>query len=145
MDVIGRKAGSVVPDAGFQPNTVAVGDGLETGLDDAVSRDVTVNQITWQVGTMDEVFAAADYFRDRDVEIRRVGRDMPGSNWHTYIRDPDGHTVELYYGMEQIGWDGRPRPADQRRSWPTEPAQWPEQIDALSDSLRGEVFLGPLN
>ncbi|WP_425065252.1 VOC family protein [Reyranella sp.] len=78
--------------------------------DNAVSRDVTVNQITWQVGTMDEVFAAADYFRERDVEIRRVGRDMPGSNWHTYIRDPDGHTVELYYGMEQIGWDGRSKP-----------------------------------
>ena len=78
--------------------------------DDAVARDVTVNQITWQVGTMDEVFAAADYFRERDVEIRRVGRDMPGSNWHTYIRDPDGHTVELYYGMEQIGWDGRSKP-----------------------------------
>ncbi|SJZ41275.1 Catechol 2,3-dioxygenase [Enhydrobacter aerosaccus] len=78
--------------------------------DDAVSKDVTVNQITWQVGTMEEVFAAADYFRDKQVEIRRVGRDMPGSNWHTYIRDPDGHTVELYYGMEQIGWDGRSKP-----------------------------------
>jgi catechol 2,3-dioxygenase-like lactoylglutathione lyase family enzyme len=78
--------------------------------DDAVSKDITVNQITWQVGTMDEVFAAADYFREKQVEIRRVGRDMPGSNWHTYIRDPDGHTVELYYGMEQIGWDGRSKP-----------------------------------
>lgn len=78
--------------------------------DDAVSKDITVNQITWQVGTMDEVFAAADYFRGQQVEIRRVGRDMPGSNWHTYIRDPDGHTVELYYGMEQIGWDGRSKP-----------------------------------
>ncbi len=78
--------------------------------DDAVSPDVTVNQITWQVGTMEEVFAAADYFREGGVEIRRVGRDMPGSNWHTYICDPDGHTVELYYGMEQIGWDGRSKP-----------------------------------
>jgi catechol 2,3-dioxygenase-like lactoylglutathione lyase family enzyme len=78
--------------------------------DDAVSRDITVNQITWQVGTMEEVFAAADYFEQKQVEIRRVGRDMPGSNWHTYIRDPDGHTVELYYGMEQIGWDGRSKP-----------------------------------
>ena len=80
--------------------------------DDATSKDITVNQITWQVGTMDEVFAAADYFREHQVEIRRVGRDMPGSNWHTYIRDPDGHTVELYYGMEQIGWDGRSKPTD---------------------------------
>jgi catechol 2,3-dioxygenase-like lactoylglutathione lyase family enzyme len=78
--------------------------------DDAVSKDITVNQITWQVGTMEEVFAAADYFEGKQVEIRRVGRDMPGSNWHTYIRDPDGHTVELYYGMEQIGWDGRSKP-----------------------------------
>ncbi len=78
--------------------------------DDAVSKDVTVNQITWQVGSMDEVFAAADYFRDGGVEIRRVGRDMPGSNWHTYVRDPDGHTVEIYYGMEQIGWDARSKP-----------------------------------
>lgn len=78
--------------------------------DDAVSKDITVNQITWQVGTMEEVFAAADYFEQKQVEIRRVGRDMPGSNWHTYIRDPDGHTVELYYGMEQIGWDGRSKP-----------------------------------
>ena len=78
--------------------------------DDAVAKDITVNQITWQVGTMDEVFQAADYFRGKQVEIRRVGRDMPGSNWHTYIRDPDGHTVELYYGMEQIGWDGRSKP-----------------------------------
>jgi catechol 2,3-dioxygenase-like lactoylglutathione lyase family enzyme len=80
--------------------------------DDATSKDITVNQITWQVGTLDEVFAAADYFRERQVEIRRVGRDMPGSNWHTYIRDPDGHTVELYYGMEQIGWDGRSKPTE---------------------------------
>jgi catechol 2,3-dioxygenase-like lactoylglutathione lyase family enzyme len=78
--------------------------------DDAVAKDVTVNQITWQVGTLDEVYAAADYFAQKQVEIRRVGRDMPGSNWHTYIRDPDGHTVELYYGMEQIGWDGRSKP-----------------------------------
>ena len=78
--------------------------------DDAEAKDITVNQITWQVGTMDEVFAAADYFRGKQVEIRRVGRDMPGSNWHTYIRDPDGQTVELYYGMEQIGWDGRSKP-----------------------------------
>jgi catechol 2,3-dioxygenase-like lactoylglutathione lyase family enzyme len=80
--------------------------------DDATSKDITVNQITWQVGTLDEVFAAADYFREHQVEIRRVGRDMPGSNWHTYIRDPDGHTVELYYGMEQIGWEGRSKPTD---------------------------------
>ena len=69
----------------------------------------------------------------------------PGVGHHVWLRDPDGNAVQLYWEMEQIGWDGRPRPADQRRNWPVDPAQWPAQIDALSDSLRGEVFLGPLN
>ena len=25
--------------------------------------------------------------------------------------DPDGHRIEFYYGMEQIGWDRRSKPA----------------------------------
>ena len=44
------------------------------------------------------------------MRIQRVGRDMPGSNWHTYVYDPDGHTNELYYGIEQIGWIGSVKP-----------------------------------
>ena len=24
--------------------------------------------------------------------------------------DPDGHRIEFYYGMEQIGWDRRSKP-----------------------------------
>ena len=31
-------------------------------------------------------------------------------NWHAYVYDPDGHTNELYYGIEQIGWDGYSKP-----------------------------------
>ena len=78
--------------------------------DDKGSPDITVNQITWQVGTLEEVVGATQFFREKGVEIRRVGRDMPGSNWHVYVLDPDGHTVELYYGIEQIGWTARSKP-----------------------------------
>ena len=35
---------------------------------------------------------------------------MPGSNWHTYLYDPDGQSNELYYGIEQIGWNGHSKP-----------------------------------
>ena len=80
--------------------------------DDAGSKDITLSQITWQVGTLEEVVNAVDYFNKGNVEIRRSGRDMPGSNWHVYVRDPDGHTVELYYGMEQIGLYGRSKPTE---------------------------------
>jgi catechol 2,3-dioxygenase-like lactoylglutathione lyase family enzyme len=78
--------------------------------DDASSKEITLSQITWQVGSLEEVVRAVKYFDASKVEIRRCGRDMPGSNWHVYIRDPDGHTVELYYGMEQLGVNGRSKP-----------------------------------
>ena len=72
--------------------------------------DVTINQITWQTGSLAEVINGHGYFEDRSIPIRRTGRDMPGSNWHTYVWDPDGHIDELYYGIEQIGWLGRSKP-----------------------------------
>ena len=72
--------------------------------------EVDINQITWQTGSLAEVVNGIEYFSERGVRIIRSGRDMPGSNWHTYIADPDGHTNELYYGMEQIGWGGRSKP-----------------------------------
>jgi catechol 2,3-dioxygenase-like lactoylglutathione lyase family enzyme len=71
---------------------------------------VTINQITWQVGSLREVGDAVDFFAQQDVKVRRVGRDTPGSNWHAYPVDPDGHTNELYYGIEQIGWQGYSKP-----------------------------------
>ena len=68
---------------------------------------VVVNQISFQVGTLEEVANAHEYFAQRQVTISRLGRDFPGSNWALYVLDPDGHRIEFYYGMEQIGWDRR--------------------------------------
>jgi catechol 2,3-dioxygenase-like lactoylglutathione lyase family enzyme len=77
---------------------------------DRVAKDNTVSQITWQVGTLDEVMDAVAYLRARGVTTGHIGRDMPGSNWHVYFLDPDGNNVELYYGIEQVGWDRNSKP-----------------------------------
>jgi catechol 2,3-dioxygenase-like lactoylglutathione lyase family enzyme len=71
---------------------------------------VTVNQISWQVGSLRQVVAGENWLRGRGYHIQRSGRDMPGSNWHTYFYDVDGHTNELFYGMEQVGWSGLSKP-----------------------------------
>jgi catechol 2,3-dioxygenase-like lactoylglutathione lyase family enzyme len=71
---------------------------------------VTINQITWQVGSLREVGDAIKWFAGQGIPLQRVGRDMPGSNWHTYLLDPDGHSNELYYGIEQVGWNGHSKP-----------------------------------
>jgi catechol 2,3-dioxygenase-like lactoylglutathione lyase family enzyme len=72
--------------------------------------EVTINQITWQCGSLREIVDAHRYFVEAQVPIQRIGRDMPGSNWHVYVYDPDGHTNELYYGIEQIGWNRLSKP-----------------------------------
>jgi catechol 2,3-dioxygenase-like lactoylglutathione lyase family enzyme len=77
---------------------------------DAIAKDNTVSQITWQVGTLDEVLDGAEYLTANNVQLVRLGRDMPGGNWHAYFLDPDGNTLELYYGMEQVGWDRNSKP-----------------------------------
>lgn len=104
---------------------------------------VTVNQVTWQVGSLQEVVDAAEHLERRGVPMSRTGRDTPGSNWHTYFIDPDGHTIELYYGIEQIGWNGvsKPKPMYGRgfRTKPSLP-QRPEAAE-VAEAVRQGVDL----
>lgn len=79
---------------------------------DNLPKDITINQLTWQVGSLGEVNRAIDWFAETGVHSNRVGRDMPGSNWMIYPFDPEGHRNELYYGMEQIGWNGVSKPRE---------------------------------
>ena len=75
----------------------------------------SINQITWQVGSLREVVDGFDWLTQHGVKIARSGRDNPGSNWHAYPIDPAGHTNEIYYGIEQIGWDGLSKPGGMHR------------------------------
>ncbi len=74
--------------------------------------NITVNQITWQCGSLEEVVNANTWLSNQGANITRAGRDMPGSNWHTYVMDADWFQNELYYGIEQIGWNGHSKPWD---------------------------------
>jgi len=76
------------------------------------SAGASINQITWQVGSLAEVVNGSEWIWGQGERLLRSGRDMPGSNWHTYLFDPEGHINELYYGMEQIGWDGVSKPRE---------------------------------
>jgi catechol 2,3-dioxygenase-like lactoylglutathione lyase family enzyme len=72
-----------------------------------------INQITWQVQSLSEVTEATHYFRDLEIDIRNEGRaGGPGSNFHLYVFDPDDQIIELFYGIEQIGWNGHAKPRD---------------------------------
>jgi catechol 2,3-dioxygenase-like lactoylglutathione lyase family enzyme len=72
--------------------------------------DMTNGQMSFQVGSIEEVIAAKSFMEANGIVVPRIGRDLPGSNWHTYFPSPDGLTIELYYGMEQIGWTRTSKP-----------------------------------
>src|SRR5437660_11835452 len=99
--------------------------------------------MTWQVASLGEVSNAVDWFNAKGVRISRVGRDMPGSNWHCYPYDPEGHRNEIYYGMEQIGWTGRSKPQAMRerafrKRWPH--PQMPESQTEEKEPHQGAGF-----
>jgi catechol 2,3-dioxygenase-like lactoylglutathione lyase family enzyme len=102
---------------------------------------ITINQITWQVGSLREVSDAVDFFGAHGVSVGRVGRDTPGSNWHVYPLDPDGHTNELYYGIEQVGWDGysKPRSMYNRGFRERPPLPQMSEFDEVQDALAAGV------
>lgn len=102
--------------------------------------DITINQITWQVGSLAEVVAAQAWLQDGRAPVHRSGRDAPGSNWHVYPADPEGHVNELYYGIEQIGWDGRSKPMALHKVRYTAPPALPhcsEQAEVDAAVARG--------
>jgi hypothetical protein len=81
------------------------------------------------------VFGGAEWIWGRGERLLRSGRDMPGSNWHTYLFDPEGHINELFYGMEQIGWDGLSKPREMWSGVFNERPALPQPSEATSRSL----------
>jgi catechol 2,3-dioxygenase-like lactoylglutathione lyase family enzyme len=96
-----------------------------------------------QVANYRQLRDAVAFLQGNGVTVKYLPSELfPGIDYSAFALDPEGHAIQLYYYMEQIGWDGRPRPADARRKVDGTP--WPETLDALSDTYRGPVFQGPL-
>jgi hypothetical protein len=75
------------------------------------------------------------------VETDTVPMELhPGIDYAAWAFDPEGHCIQLYYYMQQDGWDGRPRPPAERRT--VDPANWPDALEPLADTFKGEPFLG---
>ena len=97
-----------------------------------------------QVANYRQLREAVSFLRSHGIRVETevVPPELhPGIDYAAYAFDPDGHCLELYYYMEQVGWDGRPRPASARRV--VDPSNWPDDLEPLADTFQGEPFLGP--
>jgi catechol 2,3-dioxygenase-like lactoylglutathione lyase family enzyme len=90
-----------------------------------------LNHIAFEVATLDEVVRAYDHLARNGVEIDFAGRRRAGCQIAVEFRDPDGHRLEIYWGIDQIGSDGHVRP----------PREWKgarSLADAIADPVRGQ-------
>jgi len=68
-----------------------------------------LHHIAFEMATPDELLAKLRHVRAHGVPIANERRGGPGNQPRFYIRDPEGNLIEFYWGIDQIGWQGRPR------------------------------------
>jgi catechol 2,3-dioxygenase-like lactoylglutathione lyase family enzyme len=68
-----------------------------------------------EVDSMEELFEARAFLKSRGIEISYEGRRGPGGNPGIEFKDPDGFSLEIYCGMDQIAEAGKSRPPEQWR------------------------------
>ncbi len=97
----------------------------------APSPHVELNHMAFEVGSLDEVVRARDHLRRHGVQIDFEGRRRAGVQIAVEFRDPDGHRLEIYWGLDQIGSDGRARPSSE---W-----KWAHSLkEAIADPVMGQ-------
>jgi catechol 2,3-dioxygenase-like lactoylglutathione lyase family enzyme len=86
---------------------------------------------------------AVKFLREQGIKITEaIPPELhPGIDYAVHVLDPDGHCIQLYHAMEQIGWDGKVRPKEMRRS--SKLSEWPEVLESDANAYLGEPFFGP--
>ena len=74
-----------------------------------------LHHLAFEVGSLDEVFRARKHLRSRGATIVFEGRRRAGVQIAIEFLDPDGHNLEIYWGLDQIGTDGVARPRGEWR------------------------------
>jgi catechol 2,3-dioxygenase-like lactoylglutathione lyase family enzyme len=71
------------------------------------------HHLAMEVDSMDVLFRARDFLRERGIPLDFEGRRGPGGNTGLEFEDPDGYLFEIYCDMDQVGADNKTRPAEQ--------------------------------
>jgi catechol 2,3-dioxygenase len=74
-----------------------------------------LHHLAFEVATLEEVLRAREHLRRQGVRIEFEGRRRAGCQVAVEFRDPDGHFLEIFWGLDQVGTDDRVRPPEEWR------------------------------
>ena len=95
------------------------------------SESLELNHLAFEIATLDEVVRARDHLRRHGIAIDFEGRRRAGCQIAVEFRDPDGHRLEIYWGVDQVGSDGAVRPSSEWKGVRSLAA-------AIADPVRGQ-------
>ncbi len=90
-----------------------------------------LHHMAFEVSTLDEVIRARNHLRANGVTVQFEGRRRAGAQIAVEFLDPDGHWLEIYWGLDQVGPHEASRP----------PEEWVEALtldDALDNAPVGQ-------
>jgi catechol 2,3-dioxygenase-like lactoylglutathione lyase family enzyme len=101
------------------------------GTMEGPSPNEELNHLAFEVASLDEVVLARNHLKKHGVAIDFEGRRRAGVQIAVEFRDPDGHRLEIYWGLDRIGPDGYIRPANEWKGART-------LRDAIADPVKGQ-------
>jgi len=136
-EVLGFKVSDVYPDEMVPGGMVFMrcasdhhGVGF-VGTMPGASAHIELNHLAFEVATLDEVLRARAHLERCGVALEFEGRRRAGSQIAVGFSDPDGHRLEIFWGLDTVGSDERIRPAAQ---W-----KWAHSLeDAIADPVEGQ-------
>jgi hypothetical protein len=109
-----------------------------------VSTHTTCLSFGVQLANYRQLKNAVEYLREQGVTVRELPPELsPGIDYSAFAIDPDGHAVQLYSYMQQVGADGVGWGGPLHAVGAGSIATWPATVDARPDTFSGEPFLGP--
>lgn len=95
------------------------------------ARGRELHHFAFEVATLDEVFHVRNHLLAHGVPIVFEGRRRAGVQIAVEFTDPDGHNLEIYWGMDRIEMDQRVRPSEEWRGART-------LEEAVANPVRGQ-------
>jgi catechol 2,3-dioxygenase-like lactoylglutathione lyase family enzyme len=83
------------------------------GQGDGRAEHRELHHLAFEVPTLAEVLRARERLRACGATIDFEGRRRAGCQVAVEFRDPDNHSLEIYWGVDQVGSDGRVRPSNE--------------------------------
>lgn len=123
-DILGFRVSDVYPDSMIHGKMVFMrcnndhhGVALVGGVNQP-SKNIEMHHMAFEVDTLDEVLRAREHLRKNNINIQFEGRRRAGVQIAVEFLDPDGHWLEIFWGLDQVSPTSEARP----------PEEWAEEF-----------------